>query len=324
MFYRSREASVQHDKFFGFLGLSQNAENAIIDYSIPLAECFVRNTVAWIQTTKKLDIFDHLCSPKAVLRLEDLPSWVPDFQQELSQGLSQLLYERSRWLQFFGASKDIKAAWTYGPPRMISLSGLHIDRIKATGQARTATGGTEPIRIPVATEWRDLAFDGRDPRSLYRSGCNLMEAFLRTMNFDLSARGPTLRRVEGVVDLRVIVKWWSTVREGKYQGVRVEPEHQGVERQGNIVNTATEQRRFIITDKGYMGLAPTQAQVGDLVYVFLGGKTPYVLRQAPSGDFVMIGSAYVHGFMDGEAIDMMQIGVLKVESVALSGEPLPA
>jgi len=37
----------------------------------------------------------------------------------------------------------------------------------------------------------------------------------------------------------------------------------------------------------------------------------------------MMGSAYIHGLMDGEAIKMMNSGLLEAEKIILSDKPLP-
>lgn len=63
------------------------------------------------------------------------------------------------------------------------------------------------------------------------------------LHFDLSNRGAHLRRVDGALDLEAFDRQWSTIRNGQYQGVFVGgPANQEVERQGNIINSATEQR----------------------------------------------------------------------------------
>lgn len=60
-------------------------------------------------------------------------------------------------------------------------------------------------------------------------------------------------------------------------------------------------RRPFISGKGFVGLAPESVEVGDIVCVFLGGKLPYILRERADGKFRLIGEAYVHGIMYGEA-----------------------
>jgi hypothetical protein len=61
-------------------------------------------------------------------------------------------------------------------------------------------------------------------------------------------------------------------------------------------------RQFFMTSEGKMGLGPTSMQAHDLVVVLRGGIRPFILRK--KGEFYqLIGSAYVHGIMDGEAVE---------------------
>lgn len=61
-------------------------------------------------------------------------------------------------------------------------------------------------------------------------------------------------------------------------------------------------RRVAATKSGHLGLVPRTAQPGDQVWLFAGGRTPYILRPTDSpGQYSFVGEAYVHGIMDGEA-----------------------
>jgi hypothetical protein len=61
-------------------------------------------------------------------------------------------------------------------------------------------------------------------------------------------------------------------------------------------------RQIFATSEGSMGLGPTLMQANDLVVVLRGGTCPFILRKI--GEFYqLIGSAYVHGIMDGEAVE---------------------
>jgi len=66
-------------------------------------------------------------------------------------------------------------------------------------------------------------------------------------------------------------------------------------------NTVAFGRRLFITSKGYMGLGPAAALVGDDVALFSGGRTAYVLHALKGERFRFEGEAYVHGIMNGEA-----------------------
>lgn len=70
-------------------------------------------------------------------------------------------------------------------------------------------------------------------------------------------------------------------------------------------------RKFLLSkgsgregDKPLFGLAPTTAQEGDLICILYGCSVPVILRKMGSDSdpfYHLIGEAYVHGMMDGEA-----------------------
>lgn len=64
---------------------------------------------------------------------------------------------------------------------------------------------------------------------------------------------------------------------------------------------ATRDRRLVFTSNGYIGLAPTEAETGDMVCVLFGGETPFILRPMDE-HWLLIGDCYIHGIMDGEAV----------------------
>ncbi|KAI4137257.1 MAG: hypothetical protein LQ341_005222, partial [Variospora aurantia] len=63
-------------------------------------------------------------------------------------------------------------------------------------------------------------------------------------------------------------------------------------------------RSFIVTADSHVGLAPKTARQGDIVAVLLGCQSPIILRPSEDDDeeeYLVIGEAYVHGLMTGEA-----------------------
>lgn len=86
--------------------------------------------------------------------------------------------------------------------------------------------------------------------------------------------------------------------------------------------TRCHARSFVITSKGFIGLAPFRSRVGDLITVLQNGDVPFVLRRRPvaseahsDSDVVrpvkapevlvpceFVGEAFVLGIMDGEAV----------------------
>lgn len=57
-------------------------------------------------------------------------------------------------------------------------------------------------------------------------------------------------------------------------------------------------------ERTFVGLGPSKAQIGDIFCVLFGCSAPVVL--SPRGnDFIFLGACYVHGIMEGEAVDPM-------------------
>lgn len=69
-----------------------------------------------------------------------------------------------------------------------------------------------------------------------------------------------------------------------------------------------ENQNFFITKSGYIGIGPPNTKTGDQIWVFSGGNVPFVMREvdgrkAACPQLTLIGDAYVHGIMDGEAVE---------------------
>ena len=75
-------------------------------------------------------------------------------------------------------------------------------------------------------------------------------------------------------------------------------------------------RLLAITEEKLMGLVPISAEVGDEIYLLAGGQVFYVLR--PQGDgFRLIGESYIHGLMDGEALDRLETGEQRLQKIRI-------
>jgi hypothetical protein len=61
--------------------------------------------------------------------------------------------------------------------------------------------------------------------------------------------------------------------------------------------------RMFSTEKHYLGMGPLSAAEGDEVWVLIWAKVPMVLRPRENGSYRVIGEAYVHGIMHGEAVN---------------------
>ena len=62
-------------------------------------------------------------------------------------------------------------------------------------------------------------------------------------------------------------------------------------------------RRFFTTACGNLGLGPRSSQKGDIVAFIRNCKIPMILRKRASGRYIVIGEAYIHGYMHGEFLE---------------------
>jgi len=61
-------------------------------------------------------------------------------------------------------------------------------------------------------------------------------------------------------------------------------------------------RSFLISEKGYLGLAPKAAKIGDLICVLLGCDKPLIIRKE-SNHYILVGDSYIYGVMNGEVVE---------------------
>jgi hypothetical protein len=63
-----------------------------------------------------------------------------------------------------------------------------------------------------------------------------------------------------------------------------------------------------VTESNLIGIGPPKIEIGDQVSILAGAQMPFVLREMPQnysgqGAYCLVGEAYVHGVMDGSAVE---------------------
>jgi Heterokaryon incompatibility protein (HET) len=177
-------------------------------------------------------------------------------------------------------------------------------------QARSQTSYT-----PDSSHHHNTKIDSKEP---------ILTAFYRTISTSEYDTAPTIRnelRLWNMVnrpfpflqkihlDTIVMIPYsavlllWYAVANGSLLKFELQARH-------------TLHRRFIRTERGYIGLAGNEVRVGDSVVLCRGGMVPLVLRRVEAETEVdrstgrerpdkwrLVGDAYIHGIMDGEAFD---------------------
>ncbi|KAF9770438.1 hypothetical protein IL306_012031 [Fusarium sp. DS 682] len=89
--------------------------------------------------------------------------------------------------------------------------------------------------------------------------------------------------------------------EGELQKLR-EPPSKHSRPPKNLMASTWINHRPILTDTGYLGMGFESSQIGDELWIVSGCPTPLVIRKTGDEEYVLIGEAYVHGAMQGEAV----------------------
>ncbi|KAF5600106.1 heterokaryon incompatibility 6 OR allele [Fusarium pseudoanthophilum] len=330
---RSFKVTNSKDKVFGMLDVtSQDIRSDYLkrDPSLSVGDAF-RNFVLW-------DIFENN-SLRALGSSSDKagsgyssPSWVPDFER--LDPHSSLTGNKN--LVKFNASTSLpKQVWASDDKNVLYIKGKIIDTLHTVGKGLPATPRTsasenahvyhfEPmdhllINKHMIEEAKDIWLaatkrlaDCRDPfivagvkkgilATAREDGKLSWAPFLRTLVCNRTEEGKTAHKDFILEDVA------SFVRQTLEVGVVPEYLLQNDRPRGisglRAFNRLTESRRFAATDMGLVGYVPLRAKKGDLVCILYGSEVPFVIRKEAGGKCSLVGECYMHGIMEGEALN---------------------
>lgn len=166
---------------------------------------------------------------------------------------------------------------------------LMMDRgSRATSRASARFGAHFPSLFSVEAE----NFIAQRPRAIREALCLVRDFSIHGRRLDEWAElGPALLPAEDVD---------ST--SGNTQQHSVDADKASLEDFIEWIELGHVYRRFMTTERGYIGLGHSQSQVGDLICLLQGCSMPTILRPFEGG-YTVVGECYVHGIMDGEFWD---------------------
>jgi hypothetical protein len=71
------------------------------------------------------------------------------------------------------------------------------------------------------------------------------------------------------------------------------------------MRAAGKSRRLFRTRQSWLGLGIKSLEIGDEIWILGGAEVPFILRKLQHGTYRLIGAAYVHGVMHGEAVELV-------------------
>jgi len=333
---RMRESYDPRDKIYGILGMHFVPEIKVVPkYETSAKQLYIEFATQYIEQTGKLDVLNHAgYLNQGVL---DVPSYVPDWTARMSEYEHRHYSSRGNALRLYNASRGRAAGFKVCDDDKILLKGVIVDKIAVAGSvhdtemnslalldeclqimAGTSAGHQARAQSKSGTAHEDLPkqeltetlLNGPDER-LWRTLCG---------NISIALVGgtppPLMRIAEPEKDMANYCAWRTWITEAQPLGLP--PSNGAIAfQQGLQVNTMA--RKFVVTDRGFIGFAPTTSEKGDVIALLYGGKTPFVLRTTSKSSHMethynLIGDSYIDGIMHGEAVEA-SLGKVEIDFI---------
>lgn len=321
--YCDNACTDDRDRIYGLSPLFSTPFN--VDYRLSVQQVFINFAVYCIRTTGKLSVLSAdlrrtYWRPKTQLEFATtdirqwttgLPSWCPDWAGPL-HGLRELD------LQCFQAGGRRSAVLAHVTASTLSLQGVIVSRIQKcslTLGESTESDFLGHLRAIKSAEAVALDLLQSVPISkLWKAYLDVLVAGSELGDVDsLSPWSEHLpvRDLQSVLFKKLGGTWMAKCSKAMYHaaGLAIPPslrhEQRAVAKEMfRVIHDASSGTRMFSTSNGHLGTGPEGLYVGDVVCVLYGGDVPYVLRKVgDQGQYKLIGEAYVHGIMQGEAIE---------------------
>jgi len=325
-------ATNSRDKIYGVLALSRDVYKLIPapNYKLSTEIIYAIVTEAIVTAYSDLEV---ICLGRFLLR-SGLPSWVPDFGQELpltmtADNAGDDLYDATGYIH---STDHVRARHVGGfeaDGLVLKARGFTFDVINGLGAVELSF--KRPTQISEYIDYRLVQPDQIE--SPYSSEIGIFKAlwtslvlgrreyraepsdFLHSLYVITQASNST-RLAENFTE--ALSLWFSNNMSFEIHGLTLDTWFRRstadpTRRDRNLeeltsrelkflkdITLSTISKRLLFTRRGYIGMAPHEARKGDEVVLLLGSRVPVVLRKREEGGFELVGEVYVHGIMNGE------------------------
>lgn len=302
------EATDTRDKVYALIGLSNDAKKLGIvpNYHKENTEADVLKHTAKTLLLRESDssrpnTLDVLSFAGIGQRRDmNFPSWVPQWTKEVGAPLG--LLQSTTGYHASGTYRSELEFWA----GFLSVKGVRFDSINHLISPVNHADGDNMVRAQKTKHWEQTCWSSSQKCQPYPTGEPLSEVYWRTLvaNVDdkLKRAAPEFGHALG--------NWRQSLGLIDNQN-EVDNMDELISQTGAFSKALTlggSSRCFGTTAEGYMGLFPSAAQVGDLVCVLFGGVVPFLLREHV-GYFELVGECYVHGVMEGQAVEGQKVDI---------------
>lgn len=306
--FRIAQATLPHDKVYGLLGIAADAEEVKIDvdYSLPFQLIFGQIAKYYIQKSNTLDMLGYCCIRGPG---HGCPSWIPDWRYDWPLPLMRRVDSKGKCI--YGASGVTQPEVLFSEDlKSLGVQGFWLSTVRIVGETVQLHTGSFPI--PLQRSCEDTLATLPD---VYFTGEPKWDAYRRTLVADSQSLDDP--------GCFAITTQRAASAEGPWTGPLLldplTPDQEAERRDYALTNMMVlDMRSFGTTTDGHMGLWPLGTMEGDQVCILLGARTPFVIHRWPQHERqCLIGECYVHGFMDGQAMELLESGKLNLETFEL-------
>jgi hypothetical protein len=337
--FRNQKCLLAKDKFWAIKSLctevSTESRLQMLGYDSPAGFIYFAFAYHILKTSKTLAILG--AAQLKGSEVEKLPSWAPDWTVDENDRPSRPL---TCWQKVFGneiggpnrqgrlftATGDSLNQFSFNPSNVaeLNIQGLIFASISKVGQP--ASYDRDPHRAGrkrLARLWSDiaawLALTKDVPSADHESK---VKSFLRTLTADAP---DAISFIEKVTDNQLSFQDWLEHRTNHKLGDEPSPalaninDYEGIHllRFELALREAVHNRRFFITSDSGMGLGLDTMHENDRIALFLGAQVPFLIRQSEGNVYTLVGECYVHGIMDGEAMQDIMKWEVSLQNIVL-------
>ncbi|RGP64113.1 hypothetical protein FLONG3_9659 [Fusarium longipes] len=322
--HRARHLAAKdpRDHVYAFLGHfslgtgSQSLTEIVADYSKSIEDVFYDVAVRELSGCESLLVLSACHAIPATYRRRimergEIPTWTPDWR------VVPLHLIGTPVTPHRASGNLLPKLHIDNERRALHIRGVRLDRIHRPSWIfwhnafHFNRSRNSPNRLPIEAVWRDIC-RGNAPfnlRQRYRNGDSAFFALVQSLTngcigVDRSRPYESVPKEEWLANgAAYLVR--ALTRPGAVSQEIQELAHTGDGfKWSHEATLITRYRGFAITAGGWFVVGPDIMQAGDVVAVFYGGRTPFLIRRREEDTWMLVGECYVHGMMNGEVFEL--------------------
>jgi hypothetical protein len=321
--HRSRQSTDPRDKVYALIGFSgsQWDSKLAIDYGLTTEQVYAELAQYVIESTESLEIICYSGLSAVSSPTARLPSWAPDWCN--TNWADRIIHSREPVFQAAASSKA--QAVVHGHASVLRARGFLIGTIKYCGTAYDYRKSIDDSKkaLEIFHDWwklhKNIKGNERAQQLLFvrtlfwtsQTADRYWRVLRRSSIDEEQIAAVILGAFENLSerlfsssldsDLEDYAKAFRSIKQGDFDRKLV-----------RITAEMMIGKRFFIGSSSEafqapIGLASAQLKEGDSICILFGCPLPVILQKLDStGKFMLVGPAYLDGFMDGEAFKILE------------------